>query len=201
MIDIATLLSEHINKLNNINLVDKSKQPNDNIIHHLYNDGTVTRQKGGWAYKQRSMIDLLPRNVSDDAVFVFNERGSNEGETYVVLDLDSCLDLRKLMKTVCKRRDRINAGLQVLSDHMMEITSANFRDTYLHIYATLSHGCGCDSSSGINCVCVSDTDNDSVSVSDCYYEKLTTCLGENFGTGIAWSLHKNMCYVCLDITF
>ena len=35
-------------------LVKPLEQPNGNLIYHLYNDGEITQQKGGYAYKQRT---------------------------------------------------------------------------------------------------------------------------------------------------
>lgn len=35
-------------------LVKIDKAPNSNIIYHFYNDGEITSQKGGFAYKLRS---------------------------------------------------------------------------------------------------------------------------------------------------
>lgn len=43
-----------LEELNNDSLVNNNESPNANIIYHLYNDGNITSQKGGWAYGQRS---------------------------------------------------------------------------------------------------------------------------------------------------
>ena len=45
----------------NPNLVKKDESPNGNTIYHIYNDGEITYQKGGWAYLQRSVFtDIGP---------------------------------------------------------------------------------------------------------------------------------------------
>ena len=43
-----------VEELNNDNLVNNNESPNANIIYHLYSDGNITSQKGGWAYGQRT---------------------------------------------------------------------------------------------------------------------------------------------------
>jgi hypothetical protein len=43
-----------LEELNNDSLVNHKESPNANIIYHLYSDGNITSQKGGWAYGQRS---------------------------------------------------------------------------------------------------------------------------------------------------
>jgi len=37
-------------------LVQSNQSPNDNTIYHIYNDFSVTQQKGGYAYLQRNEI-------------------------------------------------------------------------------------------------------------------------------------------------
>ena len=54
--DINTLeqLYELIKTLHNPALVKNDESPGANTIYHIYNDGEITYQKGGWAYQQRS---------------------------------------------------------------------------------------------------------------------------------------------------
>lgn len=47
-------IDELLNKYHNPSLIIPTESPNGNIIFHLYQDGMITHQKGGWAYKQRS---------------------------------------------------------------------------------------------------------------------------------------------------
>ena len=51
-----------IDKSHNPNLVIHDESPNGNIIYHLYCDGKITYQKGGWAYLQRS--EFIEKNAS-----------------------------------------------------------------------------------------------------------------------------------------
>ena len=48
------IIQERITSYHNPNLVMPNESPNGNCIYHLYADGEITHQKGGWAYKQRS---------------------------------------------------------------------------------------------------------------------------------------------------
>ena len=39
----------------NPKLIHPEESPNSNTIYHIYNDGEITEQKGGWAYQNRTM--------------------------------------------------------------------------------------------------------------------------------------------------
>ena len=43
-----------INEYHNPDLVKPTDAPNSNIITHIYSDGEITEQKGGFAYLQRN---------------------------------------------------------------------------------------------------------------------------------------------------
>jgi len=47
-------ISDFIAKVHNPSLVIPTESPNGFIIYHIYSDGEITSQKGGWAYLQRS---------------------------------------------------------------------------------------------------------------------------------------------------
>jgi hypothetical protein len=64
---------------NDDNLVKKDESPNENIIYHLYNDGNITSQKGGWAYGDRSefiIMSTINKNINLD-INKFNHKSSN----------------------------------------------------------------------------------------------------------------------------
>ena len=52
------LIQSYINQSHNFNLIDPNETPNANIIYHVYSDGEITYQKGGWVYQQRSVFTL-----------------------------------------------------------------------------------------------------------------------------------------------
>lgn len=42
----------------NDDLIQPNESPNANKIYHLYSDGQITYQKGGWAYGHRSEFNV-----------------------------------------------------------------------------------------------------------------------------------------------
>ena len=68
---IKKLINNIVLSLNNPLLIKKEEQPNENIIYHLYSDGTITRQKGGWAYGNRSTIDIEYEIIKPKTFFTF----------------------------------------------------------------------------------------------------------------------------------
>lgn len=53
-------IQEKINSSHNPDLVIKDASPNGNRIYHIYSDGEITNQKGGWAYLCRSEFSDKP---------------------------------------------------------------------------------------------------------------------------------------------
>jgi hypothetical protein len=49
-----TNILKEIENMHNPNLVNIKESPNGNIIYHVYSDGEITSQKGGFAYLKRS---------------------------------------------------------------------------------------------------------------------------------------------------
>jgi hypothetical protein len=86
--------------LNDPLLIKKEEQPNQNIIYHLYSDGTITRQKGGWAYGNRSTIDVEYEIIKPNTFFTFPLKGVNEGDTYTIMSLEDCQKVRNLMNAL-----------------------------------------------------------------------------------------------------
>jgi hypothetical protein len=54
IIDIIENIYSLVNKYHNLDLVKPNDSPNSNIITHIYSDGEITEQKGGFAYLQRN---------------------------------------------------------------------------------------------------------------------------------------------------
>ena len=81
-------------------LIDITKQPNDNIIYHLYESGEITHQKGGSAYGKRSEFTDYPSLCQFwygvGSPFKFNKK------MYVILPFDICIHFRNLMNEVTK---------------------------------------------------------------------------------------------------
>ena len=81
----------HNNHYNNkkCDLIKVNQAPNENIIYHFYNDGEITNQKGGFAYKRRSEFTykskLLNNNNNLDLPIKLNNNIS-----YAVLKKEEC---------------------------------------------------------------------------------------------------------------
>jgi len=62
-------LKTFIEKAHNLGLVDPNESPNGNTIFHIYSNGEITYQKGGWAYLSRSEFSescvFLKKNYYD----------------------------------------------------------------------------------------------------------------------------------------
>jgi hypothetical protein len=93
-----TVVNEMVCNLHNPSIIDPKLQPNENIIYCLYSDGTITRQKGGWAYGKRSVIDIMSKILKPNTLFTFPLKGESEGDTYAILSYDDCVKIRNIMK-------------------------------------------------------------------------------------------------------
>lgn len=83
-------------------LIMPNESPNGNTIYHLYSDGSITYQKGGWAYRQRSEFNYKYKidNASDSFIFPFT---AADDTTYVILTIEECEKFRKMMIDVLKK--------------------------------------------------------------------------------------------------
>jgi hypothetical protein len=89
-------LNKKICECHNPKLVDRTKAPNENIIYHLYSDGTITYQKGGDAYGMRTMFDLRGRIIGRLPLFTFPLK--SDDDTYAILTEKECLSFREEME-------------------------------------------------------------------------------------------------------
>ena len=60
MKDIASQIDSKIQEYHNPDLLEKDEAPNANWIYKIWEDGTITHEKGGFAYGRRSMFDDQP---------------------------------------------------------------------------------------------------------------------------------------------
>lgn len=91
------LINDMVKKLNNHELINTTMAPNENIIYHFYSDGTITRQKGSWAYGKRSVTDIESYCVKPNTFFNFPYKGQYEGDTYGILTIENCHNIKKIM--------------------------------------------------------------------------------------------------------
>ena len=94
---IKNTVNGTVSRLNNPDLIEIDKAPNENIIYHLYSDGTITRQKGSWAYGKRSIFDIKGACIRPNTYFKFPIESAREGDTYAIMTKDDCEMVRDLM--------------------------------------------------------------------------------------------------------
>lgn len=91
-------LISKINESHNPNLINCNASPNDNIIYHIYFNGEITHQKGGWAYLQRSEFTLehsiYPSNNNLKQYF--------PKDGYAITTLENAKIIRNMIKEIKK---------------------------------------------------------------------------------------------------
>ena len=83
--------------LNNPDLVDTKQAPNENLIYHLYSDGTITRQKGSWAYGKRSIFNVRSECIRPNTYLNFPIKSVKDGDTYAIMTKEECERVRDLI--------------------------------------------------------------------------------------------------------
>ena len=94
---IKSFINRLANRLNDEKLIDTDKAPNENIIYHLYSDGTITRQKGSWAYGKRTIFEIKSKCLGQNKYFKFPIESIIEGDTYSIMTEENCNKIRCLM--------------------------------------------------------------------------------------------------------
>lgn len=84
-------------------LVNPKESPNGNIIYHLYSDGEITFQKGGWAYLQRSEFSSEPAIGGHRELRMSFPNEADYGRTYTILTLEDCINFRSKMIDLLKK--------------------------------------------------------------------------------------------------
>jgi hypothetical protein len=78
--------------------VSPNASPNGNKIYHLYNDGTVTFQKGAYAYLKRSEFTSKCSVTGYNTIFKFPIETYDGLTTYAVLTQEQCNQFRTEMQ-------------------------------------------------------------------------------------------------------
>jgi hypothetical protein len=94
---IQKFINNLVHTINDNSLIVKEQQPSENYIYKLYSDGTLTREKGGWAYGKRNTIDIEYEILRPHTFFTFPYKGQYEGDTYAILTLENSHKVRELM--------------------------------------------------------------------------------------------------------
>ena len=102
-------LNDEINKLHNkhyenseTGLIDPKESPNGNLIYHLYSNGEITCQKGGWAYLQRSEF-TSKHSINGIEILNFHFVNDNFSDSYVILTKEECIQYRDKMEELYKK--------------------------------------------------------------------------------------------------
>ena len=84
-------------------LIQPKESPNGNTIYHLYSDGTITYQKGGDAYLQRSVFEeeYALKNHRKINLKLLND--APDGTTYVILTKEECHYFREKMDNLINK--------------------------------------------------------------------------------------------------
>lgn len=94
-------LEADIRAANNPALHVPTESPNGNGINHLYSDGEITWQKGGWAYRQRSEFTfhgpVINRTNPFNLELVYK---ADYGRSYVMISEAKALEFRARMKAI-----------------------------------------------------------------------------------------------------
>ncbi len=78
-------------------LIKPNESPNSNLIYHLYSDGEITYQKGGWAYKQRSEFTIEPPIGGYNYLDMHFPNFADYGKTFIILTEHECNYFRNKM--------------------------------------------------------------------------------------------------------
>lgn len=101
----VTILDAHKKnyEVSQTGLVNPKESPNGNIIYHLYSDGEITFQKGGWAYLQRSEFSLESTICGHKELQMSFSNEADRGRSYVILIEEECKYFRDKMIELLKK--------------------------------------------------------------------------------------------------
>jgi hypothetical protein len=102
-IDIITAHNKHYESSSN-GLIIPNESPNGNTIYHLYSDGEITCQKGGWAYLSRNEFLLkYPINGYEKISLQLPKKYDTCTATYAILTDKECLEFRVKMVNLIEK--------------------------------------------------------------------------------------------------
>lgn len=95
-------IKTYIDTVHNLNLVNSDESPNGNTIYHVYCDGEITYQKGGWAYLQRSEFSYsrisLKKNYYN--LFPIKVKVNGNGISYAVVTQEDARKIQNMLKEI-----------------------------------------------------------------------------------------------------
>lgn len=78
-------------------LINPKESPNGNLIFHLYSNGEISFQKGGWAYMQRSEFLIQDKLTNYRALDLKFPNEASDSFSYVILTKEECINFRDKM--------------------------------------------------------------------------------------------------------
>ncbi len=99
---VASLYKSHFTPESPNGLWHPDEAPNTNTIYKLWNDGEMTREKGGDAFGNRSLHQVYPALVT---TMIENEKlpkfpCESSPYSYAILTFDECVECRDRMKEI-----------------------------------------------------------------------------------------------------
>ncbi len=93
----------HCDENGKCSLIIPDMSPNANTIYALYSDGTITSEKGGWAYGARSIFESKSKLHNIRLCnFNFGDKIASDGSSYVLLTAQECKEFRNEMSQIIK---------------------------------------------------------------------------------------------------
>ena len=88
-------IQEMIDSMHDPSLIIPTEQPNGNRIYHLYSDGEITNQKGGWAYLKRGEFTDKFSISGNYRKYIFPINNGNV--SYAILTQSNAYQIRSAM--------------------------------------------------------------------------------------------------------
>ena len=95
-------IKEKIEEYHNPSLILNDESPNNNTIYKLYEDFSITHEKGGWAYGQRTQFLVECPLLYDTKLgieFPMKETGE---KSYAIMEYKHCIELYDKYKAYLK---------------------------------------------------------------------------------------------------
>ena len=100
--DIIAAHNKHYESSSN-GLINPKESPNGNGINHLYSNGEITWQKGGWAYLQRSEFSFHSPIPGWRKLGLNLVKSTNNDMSYAILTEKECLIFRSRMSELISK--------------------------------------------------------------------------------------------------
>jgi len=90
-------IKSYIDKSHNLDLVQPDESPNGNTIFHIYSNGEITYQKGGWAYLQRSEFSSSCVSLKKNYNNIFPIKVCGSSISYAIVSNNDAQKIQEMM--------------------------------------------------------------------------------------------------------